>query len=206
LPDAVMLKLAFASVGGGLSHGTAMTMVEGLGKGGAIRENGKIIRKSLGHKSMWVNFGSRKMFVMSIPWGDVSTAYFTTGIPNIETYTGIHPRIYKLIKFQFLFNWLLQMRFLKNMLRKQINKRPAGPSEEIRKKSLSVVWGEAINRERQTIHASLETPDGYTLTAHSSLIITKKLLAGHLKTGYQTPASVYGEDLILEIPGTKRSD
>ncbi len=40
LPDATHLKLAFASIGGGVSHGTAMTIVNKLGEGGAARENG----------------------------------------------------------------------------------------------------------------------------------------------------------------------
>src|ERR1051326_976746 len=85
LPDAIQLKLAFATVGGGLSHGTATTMVTKLGQGGAVRENGKIMRKPLGHKGMWVDFGRKKLFVMTIPWGDVATAYYSTGIPDIES-------------------------------------------------------------------------------------------------------------------------
>ena len=40
LPDATHFKLAFASIGGGVSHGTAMTIVNKLGEGGAARENG----------------------------------------------------------------------------------------------------------------------------------------------------------------------
>jgi short subunit dehydrogenase-like uncharacterized protein len=72
LQDASTLQLAFASVGGGLSHGTATTMVMGLGEGGAVRENGKIVKKPLGHKSMWINFSAvsgreNKVFVMTIP-------------------------------------------------------------------------------------------------------------------------------------------
>ena len=87
LPDAVQLQLAFASAGGSISHGTASTMILGLGEGGLIRENGIIVKCPLGHKSMYVNFDGDEKFVMTIPWGDVSTGYYTTGIPNIETYT-----------------------------------------------------------------------------------------------------------------------
>lgn len=149
LPDADKLKLAFATLGGGLSHGTATTMTEGLGEGGAVRENGKIIHKPVGHKGMWVDFSIKKLFVMTIPWGDISTAYHTTGIPNIETYTGIAPKIYRLLKFQFLFNWLMRASFVRNYMKKQINKRPAGPSDEIRSVSKSLVWGEAENADKK---------------------------------------------------------
>ncbi|MEP7374996.1 MAG: saccharopine dehydrogenase NADP-binding domain-containing protein [Chitinophagaceae bacterium] len=205
LPDATHLKLAFASVGGSVSHGTAMTIVNKLGEGGAARENGRIVKKPLGEKGMWVNFGGKKLFVMSIPWGDVSTAYFTTGIPNIEAYTAIKPAAYKLMKFQKLFNWLLRMDWVKNIIRKQIKKRPAGPGDEMRSKAKSLVWGEAHNANGQTFSDHFTCADGYTLTALSSLVIAKKVVEGNFKPGYQTPAACYGEDLIMEIPGTMKT-
>jgi short subunit dehydrogenase-like uncharacterized protein len=204
LPDASHLKLAFASIGGSISHGTAMTIVNKLGEGGAARENGKIVQKQLGEKGMWVNFGSTKLFVMSIPWGDVSTAYFTTGIPNIETYTAVKPKVYKLLKLQKLFNWLLQMEWVRNIVRKKIKQRPAGPGDEIRHKAKSMVWGEAGNAKGEIVTAHFTCADGYTLTALSSLIIAKKVMQGNYKPGYQTPAACYGEELVMEIPGTVR--
>ena len=205
LPDAIQLKLAFATLGGGLSHGTATTLVEGLGEYGAIRQNGKIVRKPLGHKGMWVDFGLKKLFVMTIPWGDVSTAFHTTGIPNIETYTGIPRGTFKLLKFQPLFNWVMRGALFRKLIKKQIDKRAAGPSDEERRNSKSLVWGEVQNAKGEKMSGRLITPDGYTLTAHSSLIIAKKVLSGNFIAGYQTPASAYGADLVLEVPGTERS-
>jgi short subunit dehydrogenase-like uncharacterized protein len=209
MPDATHLKLAFASVGGGLSHGTAITMAGKIGEGGAARENGKIVRKPLGQKGMWVNFsagsggGEKKLFVMTIPWGDISTAFTTTGIPNIETYTGMAPKVYKMLKLQWAFNWLLRTEFVRNIIRKKIKAKPAGPSDEQRKNSSSLVWGEVSNAAGKKITAAISCLDGYTLTAHSSLIISKKILADDFKPGYQTPAGCYGENLVIELPQTK---
>lgn len=203
MPDATHLKLAFASLGGGLSHGTATTMAGKIGEGGAVRENGKIVRKPLGQKGMWVNFGAQKLFVMTIPWGDISTAYTTTGIPNIETYTGMAPKVYRMLKFQWAFNWLLRTEFIRNIIRKKIKARPAGPSDEQRLKSSSMVWGEVCNAAGDKLTAAISCYDGYTLTAHSSLLITQKILNGNLKAGYQTPAGYFGENLVMEIPHTK---
>ena len=202
LPDATQLKLAFASIGGGVSHGTAMTIVSKLGKGGASRKNGAIVREPIAKKGMWVNFGETKFFVMSIPWGDVSTAYYTTGIPDIESYTGVKPIAYRIMKVQWLFNWLLRMQWVKSIIRKKIKSRPAGPSDEMRSKAKSFVWGEVSNAAGKKITDHFTCAEGYTLTALSSLIITKKILEGNFKTGYQTPASCYGENLVNEIPGT----
>jgi len=210
LPDAVESKLAFATIGGGLSHGTATTMVSKLGEGGAIRKDGKIISAPLGQKGMWVDFstgsngGTKKFFVMTIPWGDVSTAHFTTGIPNIETYTGISPKVYRLVKLQGLFNWLLRTNFIRKIIKKKIDKRPAGPSDEQRSRAMSLVWGQASNSKGETKTVRMSCADGYTLTMQSTLLISKKVLDGNFKSGYQTPASAYGENLVMELPNVRR--
>src|SRR5260221_1854774 len=204
LPDAISLKLAFATLGGGLSHGTATTMVNRLGEGGAVRKNGKIVYDPLGKKGMWVDFGIKKLFVMTIPWGDIATAYYTTGIPNIESYAGISPKIYRLLKLQFLFNWLLRVNFIRKLIKKKIDKRAAGPTDEQRSKAMSLIWGQAINSKGETATVRMSAPDGYTLSMYATLLITQKLLHGNFKEGYQTPASGYGEDFIMEVPGVKR--
>ncbi len=204
LPDTTYLQLAFAMIGGQLSHGTATTMAENLGEGGIVREKGKLIKKPLGHKGFFVDFGMKKLFVMCIPWGDVSTAYTTTGIPNIETYTGVSPKTFQILKWQWLFNWFLRTSFARNHAKKKLKQKPAGPSDEIRAKAVSLVWGEATNALGMKAAVRLQCPEGYTLTALSSLLITKKVLEGNFTTGYQTPAGAYGADLILEIPGVTR--
>jgi short subunit dehydrogenase-like uncharacterized protein len=88
LPDATHLQIAFTSVGGSISHGTLITMIQNLGNQGAIRKNGVLVATPIGQKGQEVDFGKMKRFTMSIPWGDISTAYHTTHIPNIEAYRG----------------------------------------------------------------------------------------------------------------------
>lgn len=204
LADATDLKLAFATLGGGLSHGTATTMLSRLGESGAIRKNGKIVPVPLGEKGMWVDFGAKKIFVMSIPWGDVSTAYVTTGIPDIESYTGISPTIYRFLKLQGLFNWLLRTNFARRFIKRKIDKRPAGPNDEERSKAMSLIWGQVSNSNSEKREVRMSCPDGYTLTMHSTLLIAQKILQGNFKPGYQTPATAYGEDLVMELPDVKR--
>lgn len=206
LPDATHLKLAFGSLGGGLSHGTAITMAEGAGEPGAARVNGRIVSVPVGHKGLWVDFGLKRLFTMTIPWGDVSTAYTTTGIPNIETYTAVSPKTHRLLKYQWIFNWFLRLPFVKASSIRKIKARPAGPDDARRERSRSLVWGEVTNAAGEQRSARLHGPEGYTLTAMSSLIITRKILEGAFKAGYQTPAGCYGEDLILELPNVHRED
>lgn len=205
LPDADSLELAFATLGGGISHGTALTMSEKIGEGGAIRKDGKIVRAPLGAKGMTLDFNGKSIFVMSIPWGDVSTAYHTTGIPNIIAYTGMSKKVFSILKFQSLFNWLLRTKFVRSYLKSKIDSRAAGPTDQQRERAIAFVWGRVSNAKGKTASVSLQGPEGYTLTTHSALLITRKVLEGNVKPGFQTPGSAYGEDLILEVPGVIRA-
>ena len=202
LPDATHLELAFMNLGGGLSHGTVSTIIENLGSGGAIRENGKIISKPIGHKGKWIDFGKKKRFAMTIPWGDVSTAFHTTGIPNIEVYSATPKSTYNLMKFQFLFNPLLRTNFVKRLIQKSVDKKISGPTKDQNEKGRSLVWGMAENATGKIVEARLETPAGYLLTAEMAIHITQKILASNTNFGYHTPAGLFGHKLILEIAGT----
>lgn len=206
LPDATHLQLAFANLGGSISHGTSMTMVESLGEKGAMRKDGKIIEVPLGHAGMVVPFMAKDIYCMAIPWGDVSTAYHTTGIPNIETFTRVKPQTHRMVKMQGAFNWLLKSPWVKNYMRKQVDKRPAGPTAERRAKASSHIWGKVWNARGQEAQARLKTPEGYTLTARTSLMISKRILSGDWKAGHQTPAGMYGQDFIMELDAVERED
>lgn len=204
LPSATHLQLAFTMSKGGLSRGTKKSMTEGLGYGGMIRENGELVSLQLGDKVKDVDFGEFKMKTLCIPWGDISTAWRSTGIPNIEVYTGATAGMIKNAKRSRYLNWLLRMKWVKTLMLKQVDKKPGGPSEEKLLTGKSYLWGKVWNENGEQAEARLETVSGYLLTAKTSVLIAEKILNGNFKTGYQTPAMAYGEDLIMEIEGSKR--
>ncbi len=204
LPDATHLELAWFGLGGSISHGTMSTMVEGLGRLGAVRENGKMIAKSTGHEGKVIDFGIRKQFCMTIPWGDISTAYSTTGIPNIKVFTGVPKSSYNIMKLQFLFNPIVRLDFVKKQIQKYVDKNISGPSATQNEKGKSLIYGKVTNAKGDVVEARLETAEGYLLTAEMSLIITQKIVADKtLKPGYHTPAELFGHELVLEMPGSK---
>lgn len=200
LPDANSLKLAFAGLGGGMSKGTTLTMVEGMGEGGKIRENGKIVSVPLGLKTMQLKHEGKNLFFMTIPWGDVSTAFYTTGIPNIETYTTVSRKRYDKLGWMNAFSWLLKLDFIKEFARKKVRQGPAGPTDEVRKNSRTFIWGEVSDAAGGKVQAYYTTPNGYTVTSLTALLIAGKVLEGNYKTGFHTPAGLYSELLIHEIP------
>lgn len=210
LPDANQLEIAFAITGSQLSRGTSITTILKLGEPGATRKNGIITPEPVGKRGRWIEFatdasgGTKKLFVMSIPWGDVSTAYFSTGIPNIISYTGIPKATWIFLKGQVLFNWLLRTSFVRRITRAIINRQSPGPDDAIRNKAVSLIWAQVKNPEGKTITGNMRCPEAYSLTASSMLLVSQKILNGNYKAGYQTPSSAYNEDLVMEIEGVSR--
>lgn len=204
LPDATSLELAFKGHGGGVSRGTAKTMIENLGEGGAIRKNGKIIKVPAAYKTRTINIKGEDFRVVSIPWGDVSTAYFSTGIENIIVYTALPGRVIKKMKWLSFINPILKLNFVKQYLKRNVDKRRPGPSAEKRKTGRSYIWGEVKNENGKTVEGKMEVGEGYGLTTEMSLIIADNVLNEDYKSGYQTPSKVYGADLILRAKNSIR--
>jgi short subunit dehydrogenase-like uncharacterized protein len=206
-PDATHLELAFRGRGGGVSHGTAKTMAENVHRGGTIRRDGKLEQVPTAWKTRMIDFGDgRPAHCMTIPWGDVVTAYRSTGIPNILVYTGVPKRPARMLRLARPLLPLLGMRPVQNMIKKRIEAGPAGPDDEARATAHNELWGEVRAADGQIAVSRLRTPDGYTLTARMSLIIAQKICSGRHTPGFQTPSTAYGKDVILELPGTDRVD
>lgn len=203
LPTATYLTLAFYGMGR-ISHGTQATMTMNVGRGGAIREDGKITPVAAAWKTREIDFGEVKKTGVTIPWGDVSTAYYSTGIPNIEVYTIAPPSAVKLMKLSRYLGWLLATAPFQKYLQSKIP--PGGPSDEERAKGKTLLWGEARDADGTKVEARMQAPEGYTLTAIAALNIARKILDENFTPGYQTPAKAYGADLVLEIEGVTRTD
>ena len=207
LPDATHLQLAFFTAGGRVSHGTAATAIENLGAGGLVRKNGKLKAVPMAHKTVKVPFTDKGLTTcMAIPWGDLSTAFYTTGIPNIETYMAAPSSTIRIAKLSNYMNWLIKKKWFKQLIKTRIDRSVTGPDEAARKAARIFVWGKAWNDSGQNVQARLTGPEGYSLTALAALAITRKVLDGNWRPGFQTPAGLYGADLVLELEGTQRHD
>jgi short subunit dehydrogenase-like uncharacterized protein len=202
LPGATHLQLAFSMSKGGLSRGTARTMIEGLGYGGMIRKDGRLTPLALGDKVMEITFCGFKKKALCIPWGDIATAWRSTGIPNIEVYSGVPESTVRAAKMSRWINWLLRMRWIKTYLGKKVDTGPAGPDDEKLNTGKSYLWGRAHDNEGNVVEARIKTLSGYLLTSKTATLIADKLLSGVVRPGYYTPAEYFGEGLIFEVEGT----
>lgn len=201
LPDATHLALGFDSRTG-FSPGTAKTSIEGMGEGGKIRKNGKITTVPLAHYVRTIDFGDGKKSAMSVPWGDVSTAFYTTGIPNIEVFVPAFPKMIMGAKMMNYLRPVLKLKAVQKLIKSRIEKTVVGPNEELRAKVPTYVWGEARNAHGEIKTARIQTENAYSLTVNGSLAVVSYLLKNTVKGGTYTPAKLMGYKLVTELPGS----
>ena len=201
LPDATHLALGFRGLRT-MSPGTARTSVAVASQGGRVRENGAIIEVPLAHRMRVIDFGTGPRSAMTIPWGDVATAYFSTGIPNIEVYVPASRtsavRMHRL-------NWvrpLMRLPPVQALLKTAAARTNEGPSPKERESEKTYVWGEARNDIDEVLTARLTTSNGYRLTVDGVLMAVRTLLARAPEGGYYTPSQLMGPRCVERLPGS----
>jgi len=192
-----------------ISHGTLKTMVGNLGQAMWVRREGKIVpgpaylerkitlpRERAGEYS--------KVYGASIPWGDISTAYHSTAIPNVTFFFQV-PLIGRWILWLFsfaLFKWILGFASLRTFLQNRIPQ--GGPSEAHREETLMGFFGEVVDIKNGKMAVSLlRTEEGYKLTQLASVAVLQRVLKGDAPIGFRTPSTAYGEDFVTRIEGSK---
>jgi short subunit dehydrogenase-like uncharacterized protein len=207
LPSARQLRLYIRGVGMGASRGTAKSAVENMQRGGMIRKDGKLVQVPPAWSVREQDFGHGPSKVVSIGWGDVSTAYYSTGIPNIETYFAFLNSYINVLRSMRVIGPLLYNRPVKNFLKFLIDTfTEPGPREENRKKGSAILIGEVTGPNGTRAVSKLISPEGYTCTALTTVEIIKRILNSDTKPGFQTPSLAYGPDFILQFKGVTRED
>lgn len=208
LPSATRIQIAIQT-SGGISRGTALTAIEGFaaGKGaGAVRKGGRITRVSGAWKTRLVDFGRGPVPATTMPWGDVSTAYHSTGIPDIEVYMTIPPMLRHLMVHGRLLLPLAASGPVRRWLERRVRRGAPGPDATQRARGRSRFWAEASDDGGRTVRSRLTGPESYELTVGTALECVSRVLRGDVKPGFQTPSRAYGPDFILGIGGVLRED
>jgi short subunit dehydrogenase-like uncharacterized protein len=205
LPSAKRLALAFRP-SGGVSRGTATTVVENIDRGGMVRSGGELRRVPVAHAQRTIDFGRGPAVCVSFPWGDVATAWYSTRIPDITVYIAF-PRSTRVgLKLSRMFAPILATRPMQRWLNERIRSAPPGPDAAARARGRTYLWGEVEDDAGGRAVSRLETPEVYALTAFAALEIVKRVMSGEAPAGFQTPSSAYGPDLVLALPDCTRTD
>ena len=204
LPDANDLKL-YLSLGIDMSRGTAKTMIEAIAAGTRLRRHGRIVTRDWAEEGS-CDFGEGQKPTMQVSWGDVATAFHSTCIPNIEVHFEAPPTIRAFAWAPRFVKSFFGMGFMQSLLKSQVDWLPEGPSEVARRAGRAVLVGQARNKEGQTVRSRLRTPEGYSLTVATAFDAARRVAAGDIKQGFQTPSRVFGADYILSFDGVTRDD
>jgi len=200
MPDATHLTLAFTG-GTDASPGTTKTVLESLPHGARARIAGRIEKVPFAWKQRTIPFHTGPREAVTIGWGDVASAYYTTRIKNIDTYIALDEIGARNMRRLRRFGPLLRFRPLLKLANRLVDRFIKGPTPEALAAERSAIWGEVRNAAGETRTASLETPNGYRLTALTAVAAVERVLAGRTKPGFQTPAQAFGRQFILSIPG-----
>jgi saccharopine dehydrogenase (NAD+, L-lysine-forming) len=194
LPGADRLEIAFVA-GGGLSRGTTITAIEGMQHAGRARQGGALVTVPVAWKRRSFEFPSGRKQVTSIPWGDVSTAFRSTGVGDVITYTQV-----PMARLQPALALALRIPGARPALTAAARKLLSGPDINRRSTTRSEIVVEA-HRAGAHVDGALTTPNGYALTADSVVHVVDRVLAGCVPAGAWTPSQAHGAEFVLELDG-----
>ncbi len=202
LPDATRLSLAFRAPAA-LSPGTSKTTVEGLAGGAKRRSGGEIETVRFASEIRMIDFGDGPKPAANAAWGDVATAYRSTGIGDITVYMALPPgQITQLKRLNAIrpvvglppVTWLL----------KKIAGRAKGPDAEARASQHTDVWGEVENAAGETRVGRIRVANPYALTVDASLGLARHLLDHPPDVGgSRTPSQLVGWRFVETLPGSE---
>ena len=200
LPGATELRLGF-DASGGVSRGTLASVIEHADQGGKVRRDGEVVDVPPAHRTRRIDFGRGERDAATIPWGDVSTAYYTTGIENVEVYAAMPKGVANALQLSRLAAPALGFEPLKASLQTLARTFVTGPSERRRERGACYVWGEATDGET-TVTSRLRTPETYALTVDSATSAAQRVLED-APVGFETPAAAFTPEFVLDLDGVE---
>jgi saccharopine dehydrogenase (NAD+, L-lysine-forming) len=205
VPNAKYLRIALLRPAS-FSRGTFRSALGVANSRVSIRRNGRLMSVPVGRLQRTFDFGDGKKESVAVSWADVFTAYHSTGIRNIETYfeADFASRALHLLGAGIADT--MQLAPARTLIDAVTSVLSEGPPEARRRTEQCVIVSEAENSWRQRRCVRLTTPDGYSFTAEAATAIAQRILQGDFAPGFQTPAKVYGADLVLDFTGTHRQE
>ncbi len=197
LPAATDLQLAF-TLSGGFSPGTIKSALEGVGAGGRARVEGELQSVGLAHRQTIAEFATGPRQVSAIPWGDLSSAFRSTGIPNITTYSVLPGSDLIGRGHQFLAPFL-RMPAVQKAGMSLVDRWVTGPKEDSQSAGHCEVWGRVDAPGGHYATGTVSTPGGHRFTADAVLHAVHRLLGGDTLPGAHTPSSAFGADFLDDL-------
>ena len=168
-----------------------------------VRRDGALQTRPNGFCVRQIDFGQGPRQATPIPWGDVSTAYTSTGIPNITVFVPASKRTLKAMRMGNWLRPLLRLGLVQDFLKGRIAKKVHGPDASKRAQQRMQVWGEVIDADGNTLSARVNTPNGYQMTSYGPVYLAEHILSHSELAGYYTPSMMMGGAWLESLPGVE---
>ena len=179
-PQSLRIALQVAN---SMSRGSTTSVGEILGVGLLVRAEGTIVAKPDAAPARF-DFGAGLLDSVPLSFGDLVTAWKSTGIPNIAMFVNIK----------------------ENVMPEGVTAMPEGPSLEERAANRACAVAEVTGIDGAVVRARIDTINGYSYTPLAAVEALRLVATGQFKPGFQTPATVFGAGFAVSIADTRIVD
>jgi short subunit dehydrogenase-like uncharacterized protein len=168
-------------VAGAMSRGSATSASQNIVTETLHLVDGELVTRSPEDVRAF-DFGGGPQLSFPVTLPDLVTIHQATGVPDIETFvhvtTGAFPT-------------------------EDVKDLPAGPSGEEREASRYHAAVEVTDADGTVVRSLLDTVNGYTFTSMAAAEAARRVLAGEVRPGFQTPAGLFGNGFAETIADTR---
>ncbi|SDG41376.1 Uncharacterized conserved protein [Duganella sp. OV458] len=167
-------------VSGGLSRGSAVSAMASVTAETLARADGTLVARTAG-TSRKLDFGRGAVDCFQVTLPDLITIWRATNVPDIEAFVHLTGSGFPQGDFSAL---------------------PDGPSEQERSVNRYQAVAEVTSFDGDVVRSVLDTVNGYTFTATAAAEAGRRVLAGEVRPGFQTPAMLFGNGFAETIADT----
>lgn len=171
-------------VAGAMSRGSAVSAAEGLTTDCLMRVDGRLTSRNPAD-SRDFDFGGGVTSCSAVTLPDLITIWRATGIPDIETFVHVADGAFPQGDLAAL---------------------PDGPTPEQRQAHRYHAAVEVTGADGEVARAVLDTVNGYTFTPLAAAEAARRVLAGEIRSGFVTPATLFGSEFVETIADSRIHD
>lgn len=188
------------------SRGSAKTMIDLLDQPIWARRSGRLCEVPADARQRGFDYGGGSRASLAVAWGDVVSAYYSTGIGDITTYFEATSGVRVHSQLMSWYGWAIPHTPWQSLLAAAANYLPEGPGDAASATREAVIVAEVEDVRGNVARSRLRTPEVYAFTVDVATEIALRVLEGDVQPGFQTACRLYGSDFVLRFAGVTRED